>query len=177
MRKLAVLPAVLLVLYFLPGSAGWLLPEIELTSEGEKTGRGRGKKARREKSWMPASWMDLMRKRKKELEKLQAKIDETAKSLQEGNPETARDVLAELERRARDAERMAEKLGAGDAAWASEQMINEMRKHADTAEIGDAAASKSAENTGKQAQQLADILRDEKLTNEAHERFEETLYR
>jgi hypothetical protein len=84
-------------------------------------------------------------------------------------------VLGDLERRAREAERMASKLGAGDAAWASEQMIAEMRKHVDTAELGDAAASRNAQSTGARAQDLAEKLKDPKLANEVRDRMSETL--
>ena len=112
---------------------------------------------------------------RKELEKLQQKVQETAKALQEGGAKTSREVLSELEKRARDAEKLAAKLGAGDDAWASEQMVAEMRKHADMAELGDAVASKSAESTGSHAQQIADKLKDPKLTNETRDRFADTL--
>lgn len=173
-RWLGVVPVLLFGLYLLPGSSGWLLPEVVLTTEGKKLAVEEGRKLEERK--LDAGKLEgLNETEKKELEQLQSKIDETAKSLQQGSSQTARDVLAELEKRARDAERMAEKLGAGDAEWASAQMIAEMRKHADTAELGDAVASRSAENTGKQAQALADTLKDDKLATEAKERFEETL--
>lgn len=172
--RLFLVPLSTLFILLLPQGDGLHLPDVVLNQEGKDLAVKEGKKLA-EKTIDPAKMQSLTEEEKKELEKLQAKVQETAKGLQDENSKTAREVLAELEKSARDAERLAAKLGAGDAAWASEQMVSEMRKHADTSEIGDATANKSAENTAREAQKIADKLKDEKLTHETLERFEATL--
>lgn len=173
-RWLILVPLSTLLILLLPQGDGLHLPDVALNQEGKDLAVKEGKKLA-EKTIDPAKMQSLTEEEKKELEKLQAKVQETAKGLQDESSKTAREVLAELEKSARDAERLAAKLGAGDAAWASEQMVAEMRKHADTSEIGDATANKSAENTAREAQKIADKLKDEKQTHEMLERFEVTL--
>lgn len=173
-RRLGWLLAGLMLLYVIPGREHWGTAEAKLSAEGRALAGAEGKRLAERK--LDAAGMEgLNRDEKDEVQKLQRKIDETAKSLQQQEAKSAREVLTELENRARDAERLAGKLGAGENAWASEQMVAEMRKHADTAELGDAVASKNAEETGKKAGELATVLKDEKLTQEARDRFTETL--
>ncbi len=159
---------------FLPHVGSWQRPDPELTSEGRKLAEEAGKKLA-ERKLDVGKMQGLEEQEKKELEKLQQKVQDTAQALQSDSKKTAREVLAELEQRARDAEKMAEKLGAGDAAWASEQMTAEMRKHADTSDLGDAIAAKNAQNTANKAQDMADKLKDEKLTSDTKERLTETM--
>jgi hypothetical protein len=54
-------------------------------------------------------------------------------------------------------------------------MVAELRKHADTAELGDAVANKSTESTAKEAQKISDHLKDPQLTSETRDRMTETL--
>lgn len=173
-RWLTLIPLSTLLILLLPQGNGLHLPDMVLNQEGRDRAVKEGKKLA-EKTIDPAKMQSLSEAEKKELEKLQSKLQDTAKTLQDENSKTAREVLAELEKSARDAERLAAKLGAGDAAWASEQMVSEMRKYADTSEIGDATANKSAENTAREAQKIADKLKDEKLSRETLDRFEVTL--
>jgi len=173
-RWLAVVPVLYLAMLFLPSGSGLLRPDPVLTTEGKDLATKEGQKLA-EKKLDADQIKGITEEEKKEIQKLQQKLSETAESLQQSGAKTAREVLAELEKRARDAERLASKLGAGDSAWASEQMVAEMRKHADTAELGDAVASKHAETTGTRAQELADKLKDDKLTNETRDRFSDTM--
>jgi hypothetical protein len=173
-RWMALFPVVALAMMFLPESGVIRLPDTPLTVSGQELAVQEGKKLADTK--LDADKLkSLNEEEKKEIEKLQKQVQDTAKALQESEGKTAREVLSELEKRARDAERLAAKLGAGDAAWASEQMVTEMRKHADTAELGDAVAEKSAERTAKQADEISEKLADAKLTNETRDRFTETL--
>ncbi|WP_138086217.1 hypothetical protein [Phragmitibacter flavus] len=172
-RKLLLPLLALAGMFFVPSVGGWRVVEPELSAEAKKLAGTEGRKLEERK--LDADKMGgLTEVEKEEVKKLQQKVDETAQSLQEDGSKSARDVLSELEKRARDAERLAEKMGAGDAAWASDQMVAEMRRHVDTAELGDAVAARSADNTAKQAEGLAERLNDEKLTEEARERFTET---
>lgn len=173
-RWLTLIPLSAFMVLLLPHGTGLHLPDIVLSQEGKDLAVKEGRKLA-EKTIDPAKMQALSEEEKKELEKLQAKVKETATALQDDKSKTAREVLSQLEKSARDAERLAAKLGAGDAAWASEQMVAEMRKHADTSEIGDATANKSAENTAREAQKIADKLKDDKLTHETLDRFEITL--
>lgn len=173
-RWLPLLPVCALAIMLIPTGGALSLPDPKLSDEAREVAKREGQKLS-EKKLDAGKMQSLTAEEKKELEKLHAKVQETAKALEQQQSKTAREVLSELERRAREAERLAEKLGAGDAAWASEQMVAEMRKHADTAELGDAVANKSAEITGKEAQELADKLKDPKLANETRDRFSETL--
>ena len=54
-------------------------------------------------------------------------------------------------------------------------MVQELRKHADTADLGDAVADKKADNAAKAADALAGQLKSPQLTNESRERVNETL--
>lgn len=170
---LAALPVLLLTLIIMPGN-GRSLPGAKLTDEGRRIAGREGKKLA-EKKIDAEKMKALSADEKKELENLQRDIAGTAKALEQQKSETVRDVLSELEKRARDAEKLAEKLGAGNLLWASDPMIAEMRRHADTAELGDAVANKSTDNTAKEAQKLSGMLRDEKLATETCDRLREML--
>lgn len=112
---------------------------------------------------------------KRALDKLKQDVANAAKSLEKGNASSARDVLSSLEQRARDAEKLAERLGAGTDMWASAKMIEAMRGHADTADLGDASASRQAAQTSKAADDLSTTLRSPKLTDDTRNRMTETL--
>jgi hypothetical protein len=111
----------------------------------------------------------------KELEQLKANLKQTAQDLEQAGGKDARQVMSELERRAREAEKLAERLGADEDAWASEKLVKSLREHADTAELGDALASKSAAHAAAAADNLAKQLQAPDLTNDARERMNETL--
>ncbi len=173
MRWLSLVPVLALAIFLAPHHGALELPDPALTAEGKKLAVEEGKRLADKK--LDADKMQaLTEEEKKDIEKLQQKVQDTAKSLEQ-QAKTTRGVLSELERRAHDAERLAEKLGAGEAAWASEQMVAEMRKHTDTAELGDAAANKSTGATAREAQKLADLLKNPQLTHETRDRIAETL--
>lgn len=174
LRLLGSVPLLLIALALIPGGKGLHPPDASLTDVGRRLAEREGQKLA-EKKLDPGSMAALKEDEKEELEKLQQKIAETAKSLGRQKAGTARGVLSELDKRARDAEKLAEKLGAGRDAWASDQMVAEMRKHADTAELGDAVADKSTKNTAEEAEKLAGRLRDEQLAGETRDRLAETL--
>jgi hypothetical protein len=173
-RWLALLPVCALALLLIPTRRDAALPDPILSEEARAVAKREGEKLADKK--LDADKMQaLTAAEKSELEKLQQKVQETAKALTQQQSQTAREVLSELERRARDAERLAEQLGAGDSAWASAQMVAEMRKHADTAGLGDAVANKSPDPTAKEAQALADKLKSFELSIESRDRFAEIL--
>jgi hypothetical protein len=169
-----VMPLLVLVgLYFVPPVGGWKVVEPGLSADAKKLAGEEGRRLE-ERKLDKEKLEGLTEVEKQELQKLQQKVDETAQSLQKDGSQSAREVLSELEKRARDAERLAEKMRAGDAAWASESMVMEMRRHADTAELGDAVAARSADNTARHADVLADRLKDGNLAADTSRRFVET---
>lgn len=111
----------------------------------------------------------------KKVEDLRQKMRQAATELANSAGKDARDVLAELERRARDAEKLADEFDKGREAWASEKLIETLREHADTADLGDAVAAKNAKAAAKAAETLASQLKAPQITSEAKERMNETL--
>ncbi|MFT5410397.1 MAG: chemotaxis protein histidine kinase CheA [Verrucomicrobiales bacterium] len=101
--------------------------------------------------------------------------DTTAKELQQAGDKSTREVLKELEERARAAEKLAKELGGEDDKWASEEMLEEMGKHADTADLADAIKGKKATKSANEARQIADNLKSDKLTNEVESRVDKAL--
>lgn len=110
-----------------------------------------------------------------QIEDLKAKVDQTASELADASGKDARQLLAELERRARDAEKLAEDLAKGKDDWASDKLVEELRKHADTADLGDAVASKNSQSAAKAAEKLGQDLQSPQLGTEARQRIAETL--
>lgn len=173
-RRLALVPVAIAASLLVPAGGPSSLPDVELGADGRRLAGEEGRKLA-EKRLDAERMKALSEAEKKEVDKLQAKVGDTARALQRQEAKTAREVLSELEKRAHEAESLAGKLGAGADAWASEQMVAAMRRHADTAELGDAVANKSTEGAAREAQKLADQLRDAGLTNEVRDRVAETL--
>ena len=125
--------------------------------------------------WEKKKLAGLNEDENKQVEDLKQKLQQTATDLANSAGKDARDVLAELERRARDAEKLADELDKAKEAWASEKLVEALRKHADTADLGDSVAAKNAKAAAKAAETLASQLKSPQLTNEAKERMNETL--
>ena len=125
--------------------------------------------------WEKKKLAGLKEEESKQVEDLKQKLQKTATDLANAGGKDARDVLAELEKRAREAEKLAEELGNGKEPWASEKLIAAMRQHADTADLGDAVAAKNAQAASQAAETLAGQLKSPQLGAEAKERMSETL--
>ncbi|MBE2287197.1 MAG: hypothetical protein IAE77_27325 [Prosthecobacter sp.] len=125
--------------------------------------------------WEKKKLAGLTEDEHQQIENLKQKLDQTATELANSAGKDARDVLAELERRARDAEKLADDLDKAKQAWASDKLIDELRKHADTADLGDSVAAKNAQSAAKAAESLASQLQSPQLTAEAKERMNDTL--
>ncbi len=125
--------------------------------------------------WEKKKLAGLEEDEKKQVEDLKQKLQKTAEDLANANGKDARSVLADLERRARDAEKLADELGKGREAWASEKLTEALRQHADTADLGDAVAAKNAKAAAKAAEQLAGQLKSPQLPADAKQRVTETL--
>ena len=114
---------------------------------------------------------------KQEIDRLREAIDGVSGELQDAEGMSAREVLEALEERARAAERLAEKLGAADNVWASEEMLREMGQHADTADLATAIRDKNAQASAEESEELATMLDQEDLTREINQRVTEALDR
>jgi len=121
--------------------------------------------------WQKKKMEGLTAEEAKALDKLKQEVQGSAENLEKGGAGSARELLSDLEKRARDAEKLAKRLGDDKDAWASDAMIAELRKHADTADLGDAAASKNAVQTAKAAQDLAAHLKQPQFPIEARDRL------
>lgn len=125
--------------------------------------------------WEKKQLAGLKEDESKQVDDLKQKIQQTASALANAAGKDARDVLAELERRAREAEKLAEQLDNAKEAWASEKLVEALRQHADTADLGDAVATQNAQNAAKAADALAAQLKAPQLSTEVKERMSETL--
>lgn len=125
--------------------------------------------------WQKKNLAGLTEPEQQELEQLKQNLQKTAKDLEHSAGKDAREVLSQLEKRARDAEKLADRLVAGGESWASDKMIQELRRHADTADLGDAVAAKKAANTAQAADDLSTLLKAPQLATETRQRMNETL--
>lgn len=172
-----LLPPALMIAFFLP----WTRPapgpgEAALTGEMAAAAAEEGERlAGRDKGLEGEG--ALNEEERERLAALQEQIDATADELGTAADRSAREVLAELEARARAAEKLAERLGEGDESWASEAMVAEMLRHADTADLGEAVAEKDAAVSGTEAGALADKLQGPDLAAETSGRIGEALER
>jgi len=125
--------------------------------------------------WEKKNLAGLEESEKADLEKLKENLKATAASLENAKGQDARQVMSDLERRAREAEKLAERLGQDKDAWASDKLIESLRTHADTADLGDAVAAKNAVQSARAADALADQLKSPQLPESARDRMKETL--
>ncbi len=109
---------------------------------------------------------------KKELDEVVRKARESIqKQLNKSEGKSTREILEELEKRARAAEKLAKEMGeAADDKWASDQLIAEMMKHADLADLAEGIKAKKAEPSAKEARKISKRLKSDDLTREAESR-------
>ncbi len=106
-----------------------------------------------------------------ELERLEQSIAAAADELSQSEGQTAGEVLDSLEQRARAAERLAEKLASASSAWASRELIGELSRHADTADLAVGVRDRDARIVAEEADALAGILGGADLIEETRERI------
>ncbi len=151
-------------------------PDTTVIVDGEMARRAAeqaGKLAQTD--WEKKKLEGLTEDEKKQVEDLKQKLQKTAEDLANASGKDARGVLGDLERRAREAEKLAEDLAKGKEAWASEKLVEALRQHADTADLGDAVAAKNAKNATKAAEALAAQLKAPQLSAEEKQRLNDTL--
>lgn len=102
-----------------------------------------------------------------ERQALEAQLKGAAETLEQSAGKTAREVLDALEQRAREAEKMAQRLGQEDEAWASEALTAALRRQADTADLGDAVADRRVGDAAEEAEALAKEMESAEADQEA----------
>ena len=117
----------------------------------------------------------LEEEEKEKIDKLKEDLEKTARKLKELDSASEREVLEELEKRAREAEKLAESLGAGGGQSLSSPMIEEMERHADTAELGEALRAEALEKVAEEAGDIGGKLQSDELTIEARDRMTNVL--
>jgi hypothetical protein len=125
--------------------------------------------------WEKKNLAGLEESEKADLEKLKENLKATAASLENAQGQDARQVMSDLERRAREAEKLAERLGDDKDAWASDKLVQALRTQADTADFGDAVAAKNAAQTARTADALASQFNSPQLSESTRDRLKETL--
>ncbi len=105
--------------------------------------------------------------------RLQKQLREAAELLEQSDGKTARELLDALEGKARETEKLAQRLAAQGDAWASPELTEALRRQADTADLGDAVADQQAQATGEAADALAGKL--DEADGELAERLQEVL--
>jgi hypothetical protein len=108
------------------------------------------------------------------VEKLRSNLEGTAEKLQKLADQTPREVLEELERRAREAEKLAESLGDGEGDILSPALVAELERHADTADLAAGFRSKDLGKIAKEAEKIAERLR-KGVSIEERKRLEDAL--
>ena len=175
-RSVAMWIAPLLFLAF--AISGWL--RLPISAENRTLSaetRARASKAGADlakQSAVLAPLKGLSDEEKKRLEQLRAALDETAKKL--GLMETPRDLLEELERRAREAEKIAEQLRADDPAALSSAFLAELERNADTADLAAALRANDLGRVAEEARNLQDKL-GKQLSLEEQKRLADELKR
>lgn len=174
-RRIVFGPALVCVLSLLASMARPLAPGDTRLTEQMRGAAAQEAKKLADNTLSRKPLAGLSDTEKKDVEKLKQDVRTTAKSIEQGDAGTARGLLSDLEKRAREAEKLAEKLGTNTDAWASNKLIAALRAHADTADLGDALASKNAPQAGNAAQALSDQLKAKDLSAETRDRLNATL--
>ena len=105
--------------------------------------------------------------------RLRQQLQEAAEMLENSAGSTARELLDALEDKARETEKLAQRLAAKGDAWASPELTEALRRQADTADLGDAVADQQALAAAGAAEALAETL--EGAEGDLEERLQEVL--
>ncbi|MDH3583763.1 MAG: hypothetical protein OER86_06070, partial [Phycisphaerae bacterium] len=114
-------------------------------------------------------------KQKEQVQKLKELVKQTGQKMKQLPNQTPRQLLSELEKRAREAEKLARDMGANQPGKLSSAMLAELARHADTADFASSAMGEDLGKMAKEATKVGDKLKDEKLPLEAKERFKDAV--
>ncbi len=113
---------------------------------------------------------------KEKARQLQQAMSDTGERMAGRDTQTPQDVLSQLEGLARQAEALARAM-AGEAQQLSSAMIEELERHADTADLGAALRASRTDQIASEARQIGEHLQSDKLTLDERQRFEDALDR
>jgi hypothetical protein len=111
-------------------------------------------------------------KEKEELQKLEQSLDKTVDGLRDLSKETRRDVLAELERKAHEAESLADALNGNAKELLSSGMLAELERHVDTTSLASALKADDLKTAAEESKELAERLKNKDLSLEERKRIE-----
>lgn len=171
--------ALLLALGFVatPGfKAGIALEDLLITDSMRARAEAEAERLAEERAKLD-ELKDLSPEERERIKELGEMLDETSEMLSAAGEKTSRELLEELEARARAAEDLANELGGDEEDWASKEMLEEMARHADTADLAAALQDKNAEHGAGESDKLAEKLADPKLPIEAESRIDQALTR
>lgn len=159
--------------------SSWLRPVVAVEDRGlSADARARASavgKELEEKTKILDPLKSLTEEEKNKLKGLRAELKQTAGNLEK--MQTPRDLLQDLERRAREAEKLADQLRAEDPGALSPGFLSELERNADTADLGNALRSGDLGAAAEQAKMLSARLGSRKPTLEEQQRLEEALKR
>lgn len=115
---------------------------------------------------------NLTGKEQAALKALQDQIRTSAADLKKSSSASARDVLGLLDNNARAAESLADQLVGSQQDWASRVLTAALQQHTDTADLGDATASRKPTDLAAAARVLVDLLRQPLLPPQVLERLD-----
>lgn len=167
------------LLFLVFALSGWLRPTVAvedrgLSAEARARAAAIGKELE-EKTKILDPLKSLTEQEKNKLKGLRAELKQTAGNLEKAP--TPRDLLQDLERRARETEKLADTLRAEDPGALSPGFLSELERNADTADLGNALRSGDLGAAAEQAKLLSARLGSRKPTLEEEQRLEEALKR
>jgi hypothetical protein len=107
------------------------------------------------------------------MNELKERLRQTAEDLGKDRRKTQREALSELEQRAHEAERLAESLQPDEDDLPSSAMIEELERHADTAELGSSLRAKDRGKASDESRKLGEKLEQKDLTIDERERIKQ----
>ena len=142
-------------------------PDRQRAEEIAQTLAAQTKLADKEKGLDPAE--------EEKLKQLEESVKETVEKLRALDNETQRDVLAELEEKAHQAEQLADELDSTVEETLSSKMLEELARHADTTDFASALQAKDLQQASDESKELAKRLDDKDLSREVQKRIEHAL--
>jgi hypothetical protein len=121
---------------------------------------------------LPDEQKSLTEKEKEELKKLDKSVNEAVDNLRKLSGETRREVLAELEKKAHEAETLADALNLSKELLSSE-MLAELKRHVDTTDFASALQAKDLEAASRESKEMAERLKNKELSLEERKRIEQ----
>lgn len=111
------------------------------------------------------------------LASLQDSLEHLAEDVEAKVGQSAEEVLATLETRASKAEKLARQLREDTESWASEKMLEELRRYSDTSPLAEAAKNRLAASVVEQAERFDSAVRGQAMSDPVVRRIQSCLLR